>query len=318
MLSPVHVPLPDSRLSQASLFLIFGVSLVLMLVLDLGVFQRRTHFPGMGEAVIWSIVWIALSLAFNAAVWANMGSVKGLEFFTGYLIEKALSVDNLFVFIVIFAYFAVPKELHHKVLFWGILGAVISRGLFIGAGAALVARFHWVLYLFGAFLIYTALKLARGEEEQVEPERNPIIRYCRKVVPLTQTYEGAHFFVTRDGRRYMTPLFLVLIAIETTDIAFATDSIPAIFAVTRDTFVIFTSNICAILGLRAMYFVLANVMKKFRYLQFGLSLVLGFIGAKMLIEPFFAVSIGVSLGVIFVLLAGAVLLSLLNPAKKVS
>lgn len=281
-----------------------------MLALDLGVFQRKAHFPYMKEAVGWSIVWIAISLLFNLYIWYNMGSEKALEFFTGYIVEKALSVDNIFVFIVIFSYFSVPADYQHKVLFWGVISAIILRAIFIVAGAALIAQFHWILYIFGAFLIYTAVKLARQQEMEVNPDRNPLVRFARKYFPVTSDYQGSKFFVRIDSRRYATPLFIVLVMIESTDVAFATDSIPAIFAITQDTFIIYTSNIFAILGLRALYFVLANFMKKFRYLKLGLSIVLGFIGAKMLAEPFYDLPIHYSVLVILVVLTTSMLASL--------
>lgn len=281
-----------------------------MLVLDLGVFQRKAHFPYMKEALAWSIVWVVLSLLFNLYIWIDLGPIKALEFFTGYVVEKALSVDNIFVFIVVFSYFSVPADFQHKVLFWGVLSAIIMRAIFIVAGAALIARFHWILYLFGAFLIYTALRLAFQKETGIHPERNPIIRFFRKFFPVTATYHGPKFFVRVDGKKYATPLFLVLVMIESTDLAFATDSIPAIFAITQDTFIIYTSNIFAILGLRALYFVLANFIRRFRYLKIGLSVVLGFIGAKMLLEPILVIPIHYSVIVIVTILAVAVVASL--------
>jgi tellurite resistance protein TerC len=287
-----------------------------MLALDLGVFQRKAHFPYMKEALAWSIVWVVISLLFNLYIWYDFGTQKALEFFTGYIVEKALSVDNIFVFIVIFSYFSVPADYQHKVLFWGVLSAIIMRAIFIVAGAALIAQFHWILYIFGVFLIYTAVKLARQKETEVHPERNPLVRFARKFFPVTSEYHGSKFFVRIDGKRYATPLFIVLVMIESTDVAFATDSIPAIFAITQDIFIIYTSNIFAILGLRALYFVLANFMKKFRYLKLGLSIILGFIGAKMLIEPFFDLPIEISLIVILAVLTLSVIASLRNPGSN--
>ncbi len=309
----------DQSSGEPLVLALFGVLVILMLALDLGIFQRRAHFPSMKEAAIWSGVWILLALMFDLFVWFKLGQVKALEFLTGYLVEEALSVDNIFVFIIIFTYFAVPAQFQHRVLFWGVLTAVALRAIFIVAGAALVSQFHWVLYLFGAFLIVTAIKLMRQQETEVHPEKNPFVRFSRKFFPVTEKYEGAKFFVTREGKRFITPLFLVLVMIETTDLAFATDSIPAIFAITRDPIIIYTSNIFAILGLRTLYFVLANVMKKFRYLKVGLSIVLCFIGVKMLVEPWFKVSIGVSLVVIFVVLLVSVVASMKKrtlPAEK--
>lgn len=284
-----------------------------MLALDLGIIQRKSHFPSMKEALWWSVVWITLSMLFNLYIWLDHGPVKGLEFFTGYVVEKALSVDNIFVFIVIFSYFKVPPELQHKVLFWGVLGAIVFRAIFIVAGAALINEFHWILYVFGVFLVITAIKLAFQKETEIHPEKNPLIKLVRRFFPMLDKYEGNRFFIRKDGKLYATPLFLVLVMIESTDIAFATDSIPAIFAITRDTFIVYTSNIFAILGLRALYFVLVNFMKKFHYLQLGLSLVLGFIGVKMLLEMWhLTVPIYLSLIIIFGILTVAILASLVR------
>jgi tellurite resistance protein TerC len=300
---------------EYGILILFGIFVMIMLALDLGVFQKKAHFPSMKEALAWSITWIILSFLFNAFLWYDLGSVKALEFFTGYVIEKALSVDNIFVFIVILTYFAVPKDLHHKVLFWGVFGALVFRAIFIVLGAALISAFHWILYLLGVFLIYTAIKLATQKEMHVEPERNPLLRYIRKHFPVTERFEGTHFFIKKNNRRFVTPLFLVLIVIETSDIAFATDSIPAIFAISKDPIIVFTSNIFAILGLRALYFVLVNFMKKFHYLQLGLSFVLGFIGAKMLVEPWIEVHIAISLCVIFGILLCSILASVVRSQR---
>lgn len=302
-------------MSEITILIAFNIFVLLMLAIDLGIFQRKAHFPSIKEASIWSAVWIALSLLFAYFLYKQLGHIKALEFLTGYVIEKALSVDNIFVFVVIFSYFAVPAHLQHKILFWGVLGAVVFRTVFIVLGTALIQQFHWILYLFGVFLIYSAFKLAFQEETTVEPEKNPFIRYVRKHFPMTENYDEERFFVPRDSRRFITPLFLVLIMIETTDIAFATDSIPAIFAVTKDPIIVYTSNISAVLGLRALYFVLASVMKKFHYLQIGLSFVLGFIGLKMLVEPWLDVPISLSLAVIFIILGIAVLASILRSVR---
>lgn len=283
-----------------------------MLILDLGIIQKRAHFPSMKEAIGWSIVWINLALLFGVFVWYQYGSTKALEFFTGYIVEEPLSVDNVFVFIIIFSYFAVPKNVQHKVLFWGVLSAIVFRALFIVLGAALVAKFHWILYLLGAFLVFTGVKLAIQSDTEVHPEKNPLIRFIRKFLPVTSDYEGGKFFVRRDGKLFMTPLFIVLIMIETTDIAFATDSIPAIFAITRDTFIIYTSNIFAVLGLRALYFVVSGFLKQFQYLKYGLAFVLAFIGVKMLIEPWLHISILVSLVTIFAAITSAIFASILR------
>lgn len=303
-------------MNELTILIIFNILVVLMLALDLGVFQRKAHFPSTKEALAWSIVWVVLSLQFNLFIWYELGSVKALEFLTGYVIEKALSVDNIFVFIVIFSYFSVAQEYQHKVLFWGVLGAVVMRAVFIVVGAALVAKFHWILYVFGVFLIYTAIKLAVQKDEAIEPERNPFLRFCRKLFPVSENYEGPKFFVRRNGRSFATPLFLVLVVVESTDVVFATDSIPAIFAITQDPVIVYTSNICAVLGLRALYFVLAGFMKRFRYLKNGLAIVLGFIGVKMLVEPLYKIPIEYSLAVIACILTVAVAVSLLPGDKQ--
>lgn len=286
-----------------------------MLVLDLGIVQRRAHFPKMNEAIVWSAVWISLALAFNLFLWVELGKVPALEFLTGYLVEQALSVDNVFVFIIIFTYFAVPHEVQHRVLFWGVLSAIVFRAIFIVLGAALVAKFHWILYLLGAFLVFTAIKLAVQKEVQVRPERNPFVKFVRRFFPVTESYEGGKFFIRRDGKILITPLFLVLLMIETTDIAFATDSIPAIFAITQDTIIIYTSNIFAVLGLRSLYFVVAGFMKEFRFLKYGLSLVLAFIGIKMLIESWLEIHIIASLVIIFGIITISVIASMIVDKK---
>ena len=288
-----------------------------MLALDLGVVQRRAHFPSMKEAMAWSGVWIGLAVCFGIFILFERGTAKAMEYFSGYLVEEALSVDNVFVFIVILTYFAVPQNVQHKVLFWGVLSAIILRALFIVVGAVIVAKFHWVLYLLGIFLVITAVKLAIQEDVRVEPEKNPFVRLARKFFPVTDSYAGGKFILRQNNRWVITPLFLVLATIETTDIAFATDSIPAIFALTRDTMIIYTSNIFAVLGLRALYFVVAGFMKQFQYLKYGLSLVLGFIGVKMLIDRWVTVPIMVSLVVIFCVIALSVFFSLIiRPERK--
>lgn len=304
--------------SSASLTLWIGFHILIlsMLALDLGVFNRKSHEVSLKEAAIWSVVWVVLSLGFNAFVWNTMGRDRGLEFLTGYLIEKSLSADNIFVFVVIFNFFVVPKSYHHRVLFWGIIGALIMRGAFIAAGTALIAAFHWILYIFGAFLIYTAFKLAFSKDEGVHPERNPVVNYFRKWFPVTPGYVENKFFVPQDGRWIATPLFLVLLVVETTDLIFALDSIPAVFAITRDPFIVYTSNVCAILGLRAFYFLLAGVMGMFRYLKPGLAIILGFVGVKMCIEKWLDISIGVSLGIVALVLAAAIALSIYAERKE--
>ncbi|MCS7235405.1 MAG: TerC family protein [Armatimonadota bacterium] len=301
---------------EAWLWLVFHVVVGAMLAVDLGVFQRTPHKMSMREATIWSIVWIAAALLFNAGVWALEGSQVGLEWFTAYLVEKALSVDNLFVFLVIFSYFAVPGHLQPRVLLWGVLGAVVMRASLILVGVTLVKLFHWVLYFFGALLVYTGWKLFRHREETVDPSQNPVLQAVRRRFPVTETYVGGKFFVRRDGRLWVTPLFLVLVVVESTDLMFAIDSIPAVLAITHHMFTAYTSNIFAILGLRALFFVLAGIMDMFRYLKYGLSLVLVFIGLKMLASDIYKVPIGISLGVVACILAVSVLASVLIPAPK--
>lgn len=288
----------------------FTAFVVAMLALDLGVFHRKAHEVKFKEALAWSVVWVGLALVFNLGVWTWFGPAKGLEFMTGYLIEKALSVDNIFVFLVIFSYFAVPKEHQHRVLFWGILGALVMRAVFIVAGAALLEAFHWVIYLFGGILILTGVKMLLQRDAEIHPDRNPIFKLFRRFVPSVPEYHGSKFTVVKDGRRFATPLLAVLVAVEATDLVFAVDSIPAVFAVTRDPFIVYTSNIFAILGLRAMYFLLAGVMDRFRYLKVGLATVLVFVGVKMTIVDVYKIPVGVSLGVVAGILAVAVVASL--------
>jgi tellurite resistance protein TerC len=298
----------------------FNVFVVAMLALDLGVFHRKSHAVSGREALTWSLVWISLSLVFNAAIyfyWDRMmpestytNRDAALAFLTGYLIEKSLSVDNIFVFILIFSFFGVPAAYQHRVLFWGILGALVMRGVLIAIGAALLHEFHWIIYVFGAFLIFTGIRMAWSHEEQVEPDKNPVVKFFRRFMPVTETFEKDKFFVRRAGRLMATPLFLILLVVESTDLVFAVDSIPAIFAVTEDPFIVYTSNVFAILGLRALYFLLANVMDKFQYLKFGLSAVLIFIGVKMVIVDFYKIPIAVSLGVVAGILGISVLASL--------
>jgi tellurite resistance protein TerC len=292
----------------------FTLLVLFLLALDLGVFHRKEHEISLKEALYWSLFWIGLSLIFNLGIFLRFGSVKGLEFLTGYLIEKALSVDNIFVFLVIFSYFNVPKIYHHKVLFWGILGALIMRALFIFAGTTLIQSFHWIIYIFGIFLVFTGFRILLQRKEEIHPERNPILRVFRKVIPTVPEYHGSRFLILERGRRYATPLLLVLVVIEATDLVFAVDSIPAIFAVTLDPFIVYTSNIFAILGLRALYFLLAGVIDKFRYLKIGLGGVLIFVGIKMLISHFYVLPIGISLIVVTLLISGSIFFSLVRPA----
>jgi tellurite resistance protein TerC len=290
----------------------FNLFVLAMLVLDLGIFHRKAHAVSIREAAIWSAVWVALALLFNAGIYFFSGPEHALQFLTGYLIEKSLSVDNIFVFVLLFSYFSVPAAYQHRVLFWGILGALVMRGILIVLGAMLLENFHWVLYLFGAFLIVTGIRMAFNKDEAVHPERNPVLKLVRRVVPVTANFEGDRFLVRRAGQVLVTPLLLVLLVVETTDLVFALDSIPAIFAVSRDPFIVYTSNVFAILGLRSLYFVFANVMGKFYYLKFGLSVVLSFIGVKMVLADIFHMPIGLSLAVIAFVLATALIASIVR------
>lgn len=296
-------------------WIVFNAVILLLLFLDLAVASRKHSVIPFKRAMFMSAFWIALALGFAVCVHYWMGSTKALEFVTGYLLEEALSVDNLFVFILLFAYFKVPPEEEKTVLFWGIIGALIMRGIFILAGVALVQRFHWILYVFGVFLIWTGFQLMRKGDAQQDPSRNVVLKLCRRFLPLTEAYEGKHFFVRREGKTFVTPLFVVLLVVETTDILFATDSIPAILAITRDPFIVYTSNVFAILGLRSLYFALAGLMKLFHYLNYGLSVVLMFIGAKMLLPERYHVPTWVALLVIAGVLAVSVLASVVFPKK---
>jgi tellurite resistance protein TerC len=298
--------------NETLLLILFNAVIIALLALDLGVFHRRLHAVSMKEAAIWSTVWVTLSLLFNAFLFYRAGAVTGMEFLAGYLIEKSLSVDNIFVFLVIFTYFGVPAKYQHKILFWGVLGALVMRSLFILAGTTLIARFEWILYIFGMVLVVSGWRLMFQEDVEVHPEKNIFIRMAKRLFPVTTDFDSPRFLVRREHRTYLTPMLLVLITIETTDVVFAFDSIPAVFSVTRDPFIVYSSNVCAILGLRAMYFLLAGAMTSFYYLNRGLSIVLIFIGVKMLIEKIVPISIGVSLSVVATILAAAIIASLLR------
>lgn len=291
----------------------FHVGVVIVLAIDLFVFHREAKPVTLREAGIWSTVWVALSLCFNAFVWHWKGSQKGMEFLTGYIIEYSLSMDNILVFVVVISYFRVPAQYQHRVLLWGVFGAFVLRGLMIGLGVALVTRFHWILYLFGLFLVVTGIKMLFHQDEEVELEKNLILRCCRKCMPVTNTYDREHFITRVKGRMMFTPLMLVLVVLNFIDLVFAVDSIPAIFAITNDVFIMYTSNICAVLGLRSMYFLLANVVHRFIYLKAGLALVLTFIGVKMLVADFWKVPISLSLvlvlGILFVSIAASLWVS---------
>jgi tellurite resistance protein TerC len=294
----------------------FNVFVLVMLILDLKVFHRRAHVVSVKESLLWTGFWIGLSLLFNLGIYFWRGDDVALQFLTAYLIEKSLSVDNLFVFLIIFSYFAVPSALQHRVLFWGILGAIVMRLAFILAGIALIEAFRPVLYVFGAFLMLTAVRMARQKERKVDPERNPVLRLFRRFMPVSDSYESDRFFVRRAGRRIATPLFVVVLVVETTDVMFATDSIPAVLGITLDPFIVYSSNVCAILGLRALYFALAGIMGMFRYLNQGLVMVLFFVGVKMVIAEFYEMPVGIALGVVGGVLLGSILLSIIVPARQ--
>jgi tellurite resistance protein TerC len=281
-----------------------------MLALDLGVFHRKSHEVTVKEALTWTFVWVFLALIFNVIIYFWRGQQQALEYFTGYLVEKALSVDNIFVFIMIFTYFQIPSKYQHKVLFWGILGALIMRVIFIFAGVALLEKFHFTIYIFGALLIFTGIKMFNHSNTKIDPDKNPVLRFFKKFMPVTQTLHGDKFFTTIEGRRFATPLFLVLILIETTDLIFAVDSIPAILAITQDQFIVYTSNVFAILGLRSLYFALAGVVHRFWLLSYGLAIVLVFVGTKMILIDFYKIPIEWSLLFIASIIAGSIFLSL--------
>jgi tellurite resistance protein TerC len=296
-------------------WILFNLFVLIMLALDLGVFHRRTHVIRFKEAMGWSVFWVSLAACFSILVYFWLGRHKALEFVTGYLIEESLSVDNLFVFLMLFRYFRVDLKYQHKVLFWGIIGALIARGVFIAAGVALIRQFHWIIYVFGAFLIYTGFKMLRPMATDIHPERGPVLRLARKYLRFSSEYDNGKFFTLWDGKRLATPLFMVLLAVETTDILFAVDSIPAILAITSDPFIVYTSNVFAILGLRSLYFALAGMMEIFRFLHYGLAGILIFIGVKMLASGYVNVPIVIALAVVAGVLAISVAASLLIPKK---
>jgi len=303
-------------MDQIWLWVGFNVFVLLMLAVDLGIFHRHAHEVSIKEAAGWSTVWVVLALLFNYGIYHFIGRQAGLEFLTGYLIEKALSIDNIFVFVLIFAYFQVPSKYQHRVLFWGVIGALLMRGAMIGAGAYLVKQFHWIIYVFGGFLVITGLRMAMQTEHAIKPQSNPAIRLVARFIAVTKRYHGQNFFVREGGGTaplMATPLFVVLVLVETTDLIFAVDSIPAIFAVTQDPFLVYTSNVFAILGLRSLYFLLAGVIHKFHYLKLGLSLVLAFVGAKMLLSDVYKLPIGVSLVIIALVLLLSIIASLIFP-----
>lgn len=298
------------------LWSVFNVFIVAMLIIDLVVFHRKEHEVSIREALIWTGVWITLALIFGIGVYYYMGPENALDYYTGYLIEKSLSVDNIFVFLLVFSYFKVPAEYQHKVLFWGIFGALVMRFVFIFVGVALLEQFDWIIYIFGIFLIFTGIKLAMEKDKEVHPERNPVLKLVRKIIPTTRQYYGSNFFVNRMGKLIATPLFVVLVVIETTDLVFALDSIPAILAITRDEFIVYSSNAFAILGLRALYFALSGIMKLFHYLHYGLSLILVFVGIKMLLAEFYHIPTLYALAFIAVTLTVSIVASIYFPKEK--
>lgn len=297
-------------------WIIFNAFVLLMLALDLGVFHRKSHEVSVKEALTWTFVWIFLAMIFNVIIYFWRGQQQALEYFTGYLVEKALSVDNIFVFIMIFTYFQIPTKYQHKVLFWGIIGALLMRVIFIFAGVALLEKFHFTIYIFGALLIFTGIKMFNHNNSKIEPDKNPVLKFFKKFMPVTQTLHEDKFFTKIDGRKFATPLFLVLILIETTDLIFAVDSIPAILAITQDQFIVYTSNVFAILGLRSLYFALAGIIHRFWLLSYGLAIVLVFVGVKMILIDFYKIPIEWSLLFIATTIAGSIFLSLRYKQKS--
>lgn len=303
-------------MDQLPYWIAFNIFVLAMLALDLGVFHRKAHVVSLKESLVWSAVWIALALLFNLGIYFWRGPTTAAEFLTGYLIEKSLSVDNIFVFMLLFSYFKVPAISQHRVLFFGIIGALIMRAIFIAAGVALIQKFHWVIFIFGGFLILTGIKMALQKDKEIHPEKNPLLKLFRKYVPVTENFEGARFFISREGRHFATPLFLVLLMIEMTDLIFAVDSIPAILAITSDPFIVYTSNVFAILGLRALYFATAGIMQSFHYLHYGLSFILVFVGSKMIIADFYKLPAFIALGVIGAVLAISIIASIFKQKNK--
>jgi len=298
------------------LWIAFNLFVLIAIALDLGVFHRNAHKVAIREAALWSIVWVGLAVGFGYFVWHWYGAQRGLEYFTGYMIEKALSVDNLFVFLVIFRAFQVDERVQHRVLEWGIIGALVMRGIMIATGAALVSRFSWILQLFGIFLVYTGLRMLAKRDKAVHYERNPIFRFASAHLRVTKDYRGGNFFVRENAKLFATPLVLVLLIVEISDVTFAADSIPAVFGITRDAFIVYSSNVLAILGLRALYFLLADILDYFRYLSMGLALVLLFLGVKMVLDPWWHISVKLSLAVVAGVLLATMLISLLAGPRK--
>ncbi len=294
----------------------FNIFVLIMLAIDLGIFHKKSHEISLKESLAWTFVWVFLALIFNTGIYFFAGREPALAFLTGYLIEKSLSMDNLFVFLLIFSYFKVAPIYQHKILFWGIFGAIIMRAIFIAAGITLIKQFHWIIYIFGALLIYSGIKLIFEQAKEIHPERNPVIKIFRRFFPVTKDYVGGKFFVRQNSKIFATPLFIVLLVVETTDLIFAVDSIPAILSITQDPFIVYTSNVFAILGLRALYFTLSSIIRLFHLLNYGLAVILVFVGVKMLLEGIFEIPIGISLAVVMGILILSVIASLIFPCSK--
>lgn len=303
--------------SKITLWVGFNLLVLFMLAIDLGFIHRGLKEITVKEGIIWSVIWIAVALAFNVGVYFWRGSETAVQFFTGYVIERSLSIDNIFVFLLIFTYFRVPNQFQYKVLIWGILGALVLRGVFILAGTFLIAKFHWILYLFGAFLVITGIKMGFGKDKEIEPQKNPILKLLRKFLPISESYDDKGRFLIKSGGKLLgTPLLVVLVVIESTDVVFAVDSIPAIFAITLDPFIVYTSNVFAILGLRALYFAIAGLMQLFHYLKYALGIILAFVGVKMLISGIYHIPTALALGVIFGIFVLSIVLSIVFPKKN--
>jgi len=296
-------------------WIIFGAVITALMALDIGVFNRKAHEVSLKESLWWSLFWTVIAMLFSIVVYFSSGREGVLVYLTAYVVERALSMDNLFVFLMIFTYFQVPDRYQHRILFWGIIGALAMRFIFIFAGIALITKFHWVLYVFGAILVYSGFKMLGDEDEEIEPEKNPVIKLFRKIMPVAENYKGGRFFIKKDLKWFATPMFIVLLVIETSDVIFAVDSIPAVLSISQDTFIVYTSNIMAILGLRALYFALAGIMKIFRFLNYGLALILSFVGVKMIISGFYSISTFMSLSVICMVLMLSIFASLAFPEE---
>jgi len=300
-----------------TLWVVFNIFVLIMIIIDLLVFHKDEHEVSIKESLAWTAIWIGLALVFNVGIWYFMDPQTALDFLTGYLIEKSLSIDNIFVFLLIFSYFKVHPRYQHNVLFWGIMGALVFRFIFIILGVGLIQRFHWIIYVFGAFLVFTGIKLALEKDKEVHPENNPILRLFRKMVPITNEYHKQKLFIKKGGKLFATPLMVVLIVIETTDVIFAVDSIPAILAITQDPFIVYSSNVFAILGLRALYFAMSGIMQLFHYLHYGLAIILSFVGVKMLLVDLYHIPTVFALGFIVVVISLSILFSYLYPTKEV-